>query len=158
MDMFSDLFPNFDATKEETLGVYEPIPDGEYPAMMTKAELVHTRDFSGRYYKTEWIIVDGKYKDRNVWLNINVENKNAMAAKIARKTIASICLASGVARPTSIAELCNVPMTIVVGHEKDMNDTLRNKIKNFKPIADYKPQQNAAPPWGGGKEDDDVPF
>ena len=144
---------NFDSTTVES-GDFEPIPVGEYRAMITASEMKDTAAGRGdKRLELRFEIVDGKHKGRLLFENLNLirvgkTDKDATTIKIAQQRLKMICEAVGKTHIKDSAELHNKPMLINVvieagsGTYKD-----RNAIKTYKalgPIA--APAAPVAPP------------
>lgn len=130
---------------------FEPLPAGEYIAAIVDSEMKSTQSGTGEYLKLTWEVMDGKYKGRKLFENLNLQNPNAQAVEIARGTFAAIRRATGVVEPKDSVELHNIPVLIRVGVKK-REDTgeLQNRITSYKPKSAQ--QQQVAPagvaaPW-----------
>jgi hypothetical protein len=130
-------------TSEETLDSYDPIPVGEYPAMIVQSDVVPTNDKTGMRMKLTWQILDGEYAGRFVYDSINLKNKSAKAEEIGRKQLNTLALACGKPSGTHIGdsvELHEIPVLIDVrirpadGQYRESND-----------VKGYKPADGAAP-------------
>lgn len=124
---------NFNAAEVEPNQAFDLIPDGWLEAMITESEMKDTRDSQGRYLKLTFAILDERFKNRNLWDNLNLKNANPTTVQIARGQLSAICRAVGVLSPRDSSELHNLPLMIKVGH-KLRNDTgePQNVIKGFK--------------------------
>ncbi len=111
---------------------FTPLPEGEYVAVISESEQKPTKAGDGSYVKLKIEIVDGDYKGRVLFENLNLQNKNDQAVAIAKRALADICLAVDVPRPTNTAQLHNKPMLIQVKCEKRKdNDEIQNRIKKY---------------------------
>ena len=125
----------FNADEYEDLGSFDPIPRGEYPMIITASDLKETKDRQGKYIKFEQTIIDGEYKGRKVWNNINIVNKNPVAVEIAEKTLATLIRAVGKKVVADTQELHGIPFTGVVGIQPATDDyPASNKMVTYKPI------------------------
>lgn len=93
---------------------YSPIPDGKYPMQIVESEFKKTKAGNGHYLKLKHVIIDGEFKGRNLWNNLNLDNPNPTAVEIANKTLNTICVACGKAGVTDSAQLHGIPMTVTV--------------------------------------------
>ena len=147
---------NYEETKS-----FEPIPKGKYVAMITDSEKRDTRDetlfmFNGEkvkawYLKLTFEIIDGPYKGRLIWTNLNLVNKNPEAVAISEKNLASICRAVGHSEPLQDStQLHNKPLKIKVDIRppKDGYDA-SNNVKGYFPATDAPPQVASNPASGG---------
>lgn len=126
----------FDATQvKPDEGQMGPIPKGWYNAMIEKSEVAPTKDGSGTILKLTFKVLDGQYRDRKVFVNLNIRNANATAQNIALGQLSAICHAVGVLRADQSEQLHNLPMKIRVkvrvqeGYE-DSNDITAYKNIN----------------------------
>lgn len=144
---------NFDATAVAPQQEMKPIPEGEYKAAIVKSENKATKAGTGSYLSVEFEIVEGEYKGRKLWINLNLNNPNATAVEIAKAELSAICHAVGVLRPRDSAELHNRPMFISVKLEK-RKDTgeMQNRVKGYKSLSEAKAEpvaakSDTAAPW-----------
>ena len=92
-----------------------------------------TKNGDGAYLELTFEVLDGEYKGRKVWANLNLENPSQTAVKIARAELSSICRAVGVMTPSDSTDLHNLPLVIRVKckKRKDTGD-LTNEVKGFE--------------------------
>lgn len=127
----------FDATEVAPSKGFEPIPVGDYVAMITDSEEKQNNKGTGSYVNLTIEIVDGEYKGRKLWELLNLNNPNAEAVNIARATLSAICRAVGVLKPRDTVDLHNIPMSIRVGMKKDsQTGEMKNRITSFKSRVD----------------------
>lgn len=123
---------NFDP--EEYKNEYEPIPAGKYHAVITESEEKLTQK-GGSYIKLTVEVIEGQFKGRKVFANLNLKNANPEAEKIARITLADICRATGVMHPRDTSELHNKPMLIKLSVRPETEQyPASNDIKGWEPI------------------------
>jgi hypothetical protein len=129
-------FADVDMNGVEPQDDFSPIPVGEYVAVIVASEVKQTKDYTGKYIKLEVEIVDGKYKKRKLWQNLNLWNRNEQAVAIAKREMASIKIATGKPNATDTVEFHNRPVLITVGIKpaSDGYDA-QNVIKGWKPVA-----------------------
>ncbi len=129
--MSGDL--NFDANQVAPASGFEPLPVGQYSAIVTDSIWKATRNNDGRYLQLTIQVIEGEYANRKLWDRLNLENKSAEAVKIARATLSALCRAVGVMTPQNASELHNKPFVVSVGMEKGMNEgEMQNKIKGYR--------------------------
>ena len=142
----------FDAATVEPAEDFEAIPAGKYLAVVTESEMKPTKNGGGNYLQLTFQIIDGKYRNRNLWARLNLDNSSQTAVEIAKKELSAICRAVGVMAPKDSAELHSLPLVISVKCKKreDTGDVV-NEIKGYakKEAVSGKPQQAAenTPPW-----------
>ena len=145
----------FDANTVEPQQDYQPLPAGQYVAVITDSEMKPTKSGTGNYLQLTFQIVEGEYANRLLWVRLNLDNPNATAVQIARRELSSICRSVGVLVPTDSADLHNLPCMIHV-RVKRRSDTgeLQNEIKGYskkdavaQPIAASEVGNSSDPPW-----------
>ncbi len=144
---------NFDANNVEPVPGFDPIPAGQYMAMIVASE-EKTSSKGNKFLSLEFEVLEGQYKGRKLWTNLNLTHPNPETVKFARAELASICKAVGVLKPQDSVQLHNLPMLITVKcvNRKDTGE-LQNRIKGYVPkaAAQGQPQQAPAnsttPPW-----------
>ncbi len=137
----------------EPVPSFDPIPAGQYTAMIIASE-EKTSKQGNKFLSLEFEVLDGQYKGRKLWVNLNLGHPNPETVKFARAELASICKAVGVLKPQDSVQLHNLPMLITVKcvNRKDTGE-LQNRIKGYalKAAAGSQPQQAPAtgttPPW-----------
>ena len=110
-----------------------------------------TKSGSGAYLELTFQIVEGEVKNRLLWARLNLDNPNAMAVKIARAELSSLCRAVGVLEPKDSCELHNLPVVLSVKQKTDADGEVRNEIKGYskRETSAARPaqSQNPTPPW-----------
>lgn len=138
----------FDADTTPDAGGFDPIPEGDYEAVISGSEEKPTKAGTGSYLKLEFTIISGEYERRKLWVQLNLNNPNEDAVRIARGELKRICHAVGKPRPTSSLDLHDIPLLIKVGlKRRDKNDPtsdLQNVIKSYKAKA-AAPAKSATP-------------
>jgi hypothetical protein len=142
----------FDTNEVEPAVAFEPIPAGEYEAVITESEMKRTKAGDGSYRQLEFQIVEGEFKNRLLWDRLNLDNPNAQAVQIARAELSAICRAVGVMAPNDSVELHNLPIVVHVRCKKRKDtDEIANEIKGYSkketPAADPQADTNNTPPW-----------
>jgi len=104
----------FDAnTVEPVSSNFEPIPAGKYLAMIVGSE-EKTSQKGFRYLSLEFEVLEGPYKGRKLWANLNLYHPDPEVVKFARSELANVCKAVGVLRPADSVQLHNLPLQITV--------------------------------------------
>lgn len=153
----------FDATKIQPDAGREPIPSGEYPAMIVDSDMRKTKDGSGQYLELVHEIIDGPFKGRKLWARLNLVNSNQQTASIAQAQLSAIAHATGVLTFTDSQQLHNRPMLVRVefvraAPPKRTSDS--NEVRGWKSLgsaptapppaavaANQAPATASAPPW-----------
>ena len=142
----------FNANDVDPASDFEPIPAGQYSAVIVESEVKPTRNGTGNYLQLTFEIIDGPHKGRLLWSRLNLDNPNATAVKIARAELSAICRATGILTPQDSVELHDLPLVITVKCRKRSDTSeITNEIKGYrkKELAADKPAQaaTATPPW-----------
>ena len=133
---------NFDATNIKPLGEMEAIPAGTYTVCITASEAKPTKAGDGSYLELEFTVMEGDYKDRKVFTNLNIGNKNPTAVEIAYRALSSICHAVGVIQVADSSQLHNKPFLLKVGVRPAGQGAdgrqyeASNEIKGYKSLAE----------------------
>lgn len=145
----------FNANDVPPAGEFEPLPAGKYVAAIVESEWKDTSKGDGQFLKLKLQVLEGQFKNRVLFLNLNLQNRSQQAVDIARGQLSSICRAVGVMTPNDSCELHNLPMLITVGCKKreDTGD-IQNEVKGFtrKEAAGFQPPagvpaNDSVPPW-----------
>lgn len=140
--------PNAEASKPR-----DPLPTGEYLAMITDSEWKATKKNDGEYLELTYDIIDGACKGRKLWVRLNLKNANAEAVEIANRDLSAIRQATGVLNPDDSVELHNKPHIIRVefiaagttkGKKRYDQDT--NEVRAYKKLDGVAPAPVAAAP------------
>jgi hypothetical protein len=135
----AELGFDFDASQVDTSS-YSEIPEGQYVAVINKAERKPTRKGDAEYLSLEFQVVSDQQNGRKIWENLNLWNANQQAVKIAFESLASICKAVGVLKPTDTDQLVGRPMRITIKHKPDrQNGDLQARIVKFEPTTPQAP-------------------
>jgi hypothetical protein len=142
----------FDANTVEPVETnFEPVPAGKYLAVIRDSQ-EKTSKKGHTYLSLEFEILDGQYRGRKLWANLNLSHPDADVVKYARAELAQVCKAVGVLKPADSVQLHNLPLviTVKVVNRKDTGE-LQNRIKGYarKEAANGQPQQaqTSTPPW-----------
>jgi len=127
-----------DISDVDTTGVepntgYNPIPKGDYDAVITTSERKATKAGDGHLLKLTFQILNGEYQNRLLWVNLNLWNKSEQAVSIAKKDFEAIKRAVGVVNPKDSAELHGKPLKISVKVKDQENSVGGYKPRNAGP-------------------------
>ena len=142
----------FDASGVAPSQPQEIIPIGWYTVTITETEIKETSKKSGSFLALTYTIVDGDYKGRKVFNNLNIINANAQAVEIAQRDLSAICHATGVMVVDDTSKLHNIPFEIKVGMAKPTADYPEpaNEVKGYRELggatATNVPVTSVAPP------------
>jgi len=108
---------------------FEPLPPGDYNAMITDSQMKITKSGTGEYLELTIQIIDGAHSGRRLWERLNVVNSNKTAEEIARSQLNGIKLACNIERLESSEQLHDIPF--VLSLDIDRRDPTRNKIMGY---------------------------
>ena len=63
----------FDSNQHDDMNNFDPIPAGEYIVKITNSDIVKTKDGAGKYISLEYTVIQGEFKGRKIWQNLNDE-------------------------------------------------------------------------------------
>lgn len=108
------LGTQFDSSVHDDMNTFDPIPKGDYIAQIVESDLLDTSKGNGKYIKLKFEIIEGEYKGRFIWTNINIINPNPVAVEFAQKELATICRACNKVVIADTQEIHGIPMKIKV--------------------------------------------
>jgi hypothetical protein len=132
---------NYKVNPDEVESSFDAVPAGEYIAIIENSDYVPNKKGTGNYLGLTYQIIEGNFKGRKIFENLNLENQNQQAEQIARKSLNSIGLATGITDIKDSSQLHNIPMLIDVGIKDDPNYGLQNRIKKHSALPGSMAQQ-----------------
>lgn len=137
----------YDVNTVEAQTGFEPLPPDEYPAIAIEGDIVETKDKTGKMAKFQFQVIEGPLKDRQLFTNFNIINKNEQASAIGRAQLKNFATVCGKPHATDCKELLNIPVVLVVGVQK--NNPEYNEVKNIKPhgAKASAPAASGKPSW-----------
>lgn len=159
----------FDSSQHDDMGDFDPIPAGQYPMIIDESSVEDTAKKTGKYIKFRFKVINGEFKGRFVWTNLNIINPNPVAVEIAQKELATICRACGKAVIQDTQELHGIPMLVKVRIIPPKGDyPAKNAPSGYKPISEADGEEANWDEAQDGKfdqgqstdpvNDDDVPW
>lgn len=133
---------NFDANTVAPAQEMGPVPADHYVAAMTKSEMKVTGKKTGSYLSVEYSILEGVFKGRKIFENLNLVNPNATAVEIAHAQLSALCHATGVLMLDDSLQLHNIPFDLKVGVQPEGPGEdgkvypARNTVMGYKNLAD----------------------
>ena len=128
-DIAKILGQPFDPTQQEASVAWEPLVPGWYNAFIEKEEIKETRARDGHLLNLWFSIIDGPYKNRKVFTNINLANPSAKCVAIGKADLTALTQSLNIPLLQDTAQLINGSVQIRVIIKKDQNE-----IKGYKPI------------------------
>lgn len=143
---------NFNAAEVAPAVAADPLPAGDYVAMIVDSDMKMTKKGDGQYLDLALQVCDGQFKGRYVWAKLNIENQNEIAQRIGQAELSAIRHAVGVMAPRNSEDLHNRPMIIKVKYVPENGQySAKNEIKGYKrlegpaPVAQMQPAIQPAP-------------
>ena len=106
--------------------VFDPLPRGNYPVIITASELADNKNLTGVNLTLKFNVQSGMYQNRVLFENLCVQHKNETAQKIAQTKLKRICEALGITKLIDTNELHNKPLIVGIYVELDDYATQRN--------------------------------
>lgn len=162
------LDQTFDAAElPQSTTSFGPIPDGNYDATVTQAEIKTTNDGSGQYIKLRLDITGPSHQGRVVFANLNIKNASLKAEEIGKQQLGEIMRAIGLARVRDTDELIGARLNIKVAIRAARTDEksgrvyeASNEVKGYRAIGGSAPvavaamakpatvvNKSSTPPW-----------
>jgi|SRR5215470_1465073 hypothetical protein len=133
---------------------FEPIPAGKYVAEIINSDVVSNKNEDGIILKLTIKIVEGDFSGRLIFENLNIENKNEKAQKIALSMLRKLCVAvnfEGTLKNS--VELHGVPIIVSVVIKPEQGGyPSKNSIRKFE-----KYQSNIQSPKDSNLKSKDAP-
>ena len=141
---------SFDASTVAPQAVTGPIPAGTYLAHCTESDVGPLKSGNGTGLKMTFEILDGQYKGRRVWENLNIQHTNEDTQRIAQSQLSALCHAVNVIKLEDTAALHFKPVKIkVVVREAQGQYQASNNIKGYESAGGatpaFAPASEAAP-------------
>ncbi len=114
---------------------FAPIPAGVYTAMITNSEIKDTKANDGnKYLKLTVVIQGGEYGGRNVFVNMNLLNKNEKAKKRAEAELKNLCNAIGLNSVSNSTQLHNKRFNVKLSVKApEGNYKASNEVEEYLP-------------------------
>ncbi len=128
------------ANEYDTTDNTTPLPPGEYPFLIEKAELKDTKAGTGKYVWIQATVTGEQYANRKVFEKFNIVNPSPESERIGRSDLAKLAVAVGIPTIQDTSELVNKAF---IGRVKIKDGD--NAFSAFKPIGGAAPVQSAAP-------------
>ena len=129
---------NFDASQVAPQQSVGPLPAGTYLAHITESDVQPLKSGNGEGLKLTFEIIDGQFKGRKVWENLNIRHTSEDTQRIAQSQLSALCHAVNVIKLMDTAALHIKPVRI--------NVTVREAVGQYKASNNIKGYEAA----GGG--------
>ncbi len=133
MVLLSDVFgEGFDANEVEPMADFELLPAGYYVSEVESIELKETKKGDGYFLKVIMSVLDGDFKGRKIFDNINIANPSEMCVKMGKATFAALCLSAGEARVEDPDVLLGKVVVVSLKVKGENND-----VRTYLSVDDY---------------------
>ena len=120
---------NYDVNAEELESSYDPVPAGQYNVIITESAYEDNKSKTGKILKLTYQIMEGPFKDKKIFENLNLIHSNKQAEEISRKAFNSIGVALGFNKVEDSVQLHNKMLTLDVIVKNSEEYGLQNSIK-----------------------------
>lgn len=124
---------------------FQPLPPGDYPAIITESEVKANSTNTGSYMKVKFVITEGQYTNRVIFNNYNISHQNPKAEEIGRGQLSALCLALGNPNASDSDQLLNQSCVITLGIRNNPQYGPQNDVKGYKPLQQMAPPQAQQP-------------
>lgn len=157
---------NFDASQVAPQQSTGPLPAGTYLAHITESDVQPLKSGNGEGLKLTFEIIEGQFKGRRVWENLNIRHANEDTQRIAQSQLSALCHAVNVIKLMDTAALHFKPVRInVTVREAQGIYKASNNIKGYEaagstpavvapavdtpawPTAEQEAAKSKAPAW-----------
>ena len=115
---------NFDASQVAPQQSSGPLPAGVYLAHIVESDVRPLNSGNGEGLKLTFEIIDGQFKGRKVWENLNIRHTSEDTQRIAQSQLSALCHAVNVIKLMDTAALHFKPVRI--------NVTVREAVGQYK--------------------------
>ena len=129
---------NFDASQVVPQQSTGPLPAGTYLAHITESDVQPLKSGNGEGLKLTFEVIDGQFKGRKVYENLNIRHTNEDTQRIAQSQLSALCHAVNVIKLMDTSALHFKPVRI--------NVTVREAVGQYKASNNIKGYEAA----GGG--------
>lgn len=124
---------NFDASTVAPQQSSGPLPAGTYLAHIVESDVQPLKSGNGEGLKLTFEIIDGQFKGRKVWENLNIRHSNEDTQRIAQSQLSGLCHAVNVIKLLDTAALHFKPVRInVTVREAQGIYKASNNIKGYE--------------------------
>jgi len=135
---------SFDASAVAPQVTNGVLPAGTYLAHVTESDIRPLASGNGEGLKLTLEIIDGQYKGRRVWDNMNIQHTNETTQRIAQAQLSALCHAVNVIKLEDTSALHYKPVRVkVTVREADGKYQESNNIKGYESASGATPTHSA---------------
>lgn len=144
MSDLQDIFGGnaFNPDEHEPTSDFAVIPPGKYPVYIEQAEVRQTKAGNGHYIKITMSILEGDFRNRKLWDQINIDNPSEECQAIGLRTLSALAKATNIDSLTDSAQLVGKVVIASVRVKRSDNYGDQNEIRT------YLPPDETTPPAG----------
>jgi hypothetical protein len=101
-------FLNLSGVKTDDKKSFDVLPAGKYYVRCADAELKDTKAGTGRYIKCKFMVEEGEYENRVIFMNVNIENPNPQAQQIGLGQLKAFLVASAYFNPDELGAVADL--------------------------------------------------
>jgi len=131
----ANLGQTFDSTQVNPDTGFDPLPAGDYIAMIIDSAMKPTKNGAGQYLELTLQVVDGPYAQRLLWDRLMLDHPNNKTVEIAQRKLSAICHAVNVLKVQDSTQLHNIPLKVRVKFVDDPQFGPKNEIGGYKPAS-----------------------
>lgn len=114
------------------------LPKGKYLMQIIESEYLANSTKTGHYLKLVREIIEGQYKGRKYFSNLNLDHPNPVAVEMANKEFTSTCKACGFVSVDDSEELHGIPHYVTLAVKVGKNNAPdQNMITDMEPADGY---------------------
>lgn len=130
-DIFGQSFNPADVKPQED---FEVLPPGKYPVLIEAAEIKQTKAGNGHYLKLTMSIIEGPYRNRKIWDQINIQNPSKECVEIGLRSLSAIGRALGLSAIKDTSQLLD---KTCVAHVKVKGE--QNQVRTYSALSQGPP-------------------
>jgi len=136
---------NFNAQTVAPTSAFDPLPPGWYHVKIVESETKPVNPpKKGSYLALTLEVIEGTYAGRKIFLNLNLENENPVAVKIAYEQLSAICYVTGQIQCERSEQLHGIPFQAKLAvREAEGNYDASNTVKGFRDQHGREPKELA---------------
>lgn len=140
---------NFNAQTVAPNSAFDPLQPGWYHVKIVDSEMKPVNPpKTGSYLSLTMEVIEGPAAGRNLFLNLNLENENPVAVRIAYEQLSALCYVTGRIRCDNSQDLHGIPFQAKVTiRSASGNYDASNDVKGFRNAQGMDPKDIAT---GGG--------
>jgi hypothetical protein len=130
---------------------FEPIPAGIYKMQVIESRLQDTSSGSGQILVLTLEVLEGQFKGRRIWDNLNIINANADAQRIAQRSLADLCELLGTGPIDNSEKLHFKPFNarVIIQQDKSGQYGPQNRVRYTQPNQPSGQQEQQSQQGGG---------